>query len=46
MINQFLLQDYQPLPTEKPNAKNYWTSPDGEDQLYPQTDITGQQGAV
>ena len=39
-INQFLLQDYQPLSTEKPDANKYLVSPDGESHLHPKIDDT------
>ena len=43
-INQFLLQNYQPLPTEEllstevPDANVYQGDPDGEHQLHPKID--------
>ena len=43
-INQYLLQDYQPLPTEEPlsteepEATIYQVDPDGDSQLYPKID--------
>jgi hypothetical protein len=38
MVNQFLLQDYQPLTTEEPDTNNYGMCRDSEEQLYPKID--------
>ena len=51
-INQLLLQDYQPLPTEEPlsieepDSDNYQTDSDGESQIYPEIDDTPRQQEV
>lgn len=45
-INQFLLQDYQPLSTEELDANIYQEEPDGESQLYPNTDDAPSQQEV
>ena len=51
-MNQFLLQDYQSLPTEdllsteKPDANIYQVDPDGESQLHPKIDDTPRQQEV
>ena len=48
-INQFLLQDYQLLPTEEllsiavPDIKVYQVDADGESQLHPKIDNTPRQ---
>jgi hypothetical protein len=48
-MNQFLLQDYQrlpteePLSTEEPDANIYQVNPDGESQLHPQIDDAPRQ---
>jgi hypothetical protein len=42
-INQFLLQDYQPLSTEEPNTNIYQVDSDGESQLHPKIDDTPRQ---
>ena len=44
-INQFLLQDYKPLPIENPDVNDYQVEPDGESQLHPY-DAPRQQEAV
>lgn len=41
--NQFLLQDYQLLSTEGPDANIYQEEPDGENQWYPDIDDTPRQ---
>lgn len=45
-INQFLLQDYQPLSTEELDANIYQKEPDGESQLYPNIDDAPSQQEV
>ena len=42
-INQFLLQDYQLLSTEEPDANVYQVQPDGESQLHPKIDDAPRQ---
>ena len=48
-INEFLLQNYQPLPreeplsTEVPDANLYQVDPDGEHQLHPKIDNAPRQ---
>lgn len=46
-INHSLLQNYQALATEDPDATNSQMCPDGEDQLHPETDDScGQRESV
>ena len=51
-INQLLLQNYQPLPTEEPlstevpDANMYQVDPDGESQLHPEIDNAPRQQEV
>jgi hypothetical protein len=48
-INQLLLQDYKPLPTEEPlsigepDANVYQVDPDSESQLHPKIDDASRQ---
>ena len=48
-INQLLLQDYQPLPTEEPlsieepDSDDYQTDSNGESQIYPEMDDAPRQ---
>ena len=42
-INQFLLQDYQLLPTEEPDANIYQVDPNDESQLHPKIDDDPRQ---
>jgi hypothetical protein len=49
LLNQLLIQDYQPLPTEEllsteePNENIYPVDPNGESQLQPKIDDTPRQ---
>ena len=51
-INQFLLQDYQQLPTEEPlsievsDVNIYHVDPDSEIQIHPQIDNAHRQQEV
>ena len=48
-VNQLLLQDYQPLPTEEPlsieepDSDDYQTDSNGESQIYPEMDDAPRQ---
>lgn len=45
--NQFILQDYQPLAMEKPDANSYQMCPHGDDELHPKNgNALGQQKEV